>query len=240
MKVALVTGAYKGLGLAWCKVLSERGYSVVLTARDFEKAQKATFDLGPNVHPFALDPTDESQLKAAAEFVSQKFGKLDLLVNNAGINPKDFPDKQKMAEGFYLDSLKAETLLQVIHVNSIAPLLAVKHFRSLLKLSDSPKVVNVSSWLSSVTNLKFGGHYGYVGSKNLLNVFNKSMALEIQSDGICCVNVNPGWVQTEMGGSKATFTPEQAVGNLLNNIVDVVQLDDTGKFFNYDGTEHPW
>lgn len=145
-----------------------------------------------------------------------------------------------MAKAFYLNDLDAKEMLQVLHVNSIAPLLIVKHFRPLLKKSERPIVINISSWLGSVTNLTFGGHCGYVGSKNLLNVLNKLMANELKSDNIICFNVNPGWVQTDMGGGKAKFTAEQAVTNILTNIVSKISITDSGKFLNYDGIEHPW
>ena len=243
MKVALVTGAYKGLGLEWCRQLARQGYDVILTARDLDKAKQATDSLakqGLSVHPRSLEMSDESQIKELANWVFETFGKIDFIINNAGVNPKDYPDKRKMAKAFYLNDLDAEELLNVIHVNSIAPLLVVKHFRSLLKLSESPLVLNISSWLGSVTNLKFGGHYGYVGSKNLLNVFNKSLSYELKGDGIICVNINPGWVQTDMGGKNASFTPEDAVKNILLNVIPNLSIDQTGSFLNHDGTIHPW
>lgn len=243
MKTALVTGAYKGLGLEWCRQLGKQGYQVILTARDLDTATEAAFLLkneGLTIYPKALDVSREDQLQDLALWIDETFGAIDLIINNAGVNPKDYKDKSRMAKAFYLKDLDAEELLSVITVNSIAPLLVVKHLHQLLLKSSRPLVVNISSWLGSVSALTFGGHYGYVGSKNLLNVFNKSMALELKTDGIICVNVNPGWVQTDMGGSKAQFTTEQAVSNLLENIVGRVTVDDTGKFFNYDGTEHPW
>lgn len=243
MKTALVTGAYKGLGLEWCRQLAQQGYNVILTARDLEKAQQAAESLNSNavaVYPKALEITDEKQIQEIAQWTQEKFGRIDLIVNNAGINPKDYADKSRMAKAFYLNELDAGEMLNVIHTNSIAPLLIVKHFRQLLSSSENPIVINISSWLGSVSNLSFGGHYGYVGSKNLLNVLNKSMANELKQDNIICINVNPGWVQTDMGGQKAQFTPEQAVSNLLTHIVAKVSIADSGKFLNYDGSEHPW
>lgn len=242
--VALVTGAYKGLGYSFCKQLALSGYQVILTARDQSKANQAAKEIeketGVKVYSKALEVTDEPQLLQLASWIKSEFGKVDLIVNNAGVNPKDYADKTKMAKAFYLDSLDANELMEVIHINSIAPLLVVKHFRSLLKQSKRPVVINISSWLGSVTNLGFGGHYGYVGSKNLLNVFNKSMAIELKADAIICVNVNPGWVKTDMGGSKAQFTPDEAAQNILNNVIHKADIQTTGKFLNYNGEEHPW
>ncbi|MFD2200951.1 SDR family oxidoreductase [Shivajiella indica] len=243
MNIALVTGAYKGLGFEWCRQLGRRGYKVILTARDFEKARKAAEVLNQEdlvVYPKQLEVTDESALQELANWGQEMFSRIDLIVNNAGINPKDYSDKNQMAKAFYLDQLDAEEMLKVIHVNSLSPLLVVKHFRSLLKKSQNPKVINISSWLSSVSLLRFGGHYGYVGSKNLLNILNKSMALELQKDGIISVNVNPGWVKTDMGGQKAQFSSDEAVQNILSNVVDKIHLGDSGAFMNFDGILHPW
>ena len=243
MKTALVTGAYKGLGLAWCKELGRQGYRVILTARDLEKAKEAAETLNEQelvIFPKALDVTDERQLEEVASWADEMFGKTDLIVNNAGVNPKDFSDKTKMAKAFYLRSLDAEVISEVIKINSIAPLLVVKHFLPLLQKSEKPIVINISSWLGSVSNLGFGGHYGYVGSKNLLNILNKSMAFELKNDGIICINVNPGWVQTDMGGKKAPYTAEEAVQTIIREVVEKATLEDSGKFLNQDGSEHPW
>lgn len=243
MKIAVVTGASRGLGLAWCRQLAQNGYEVVLTARKAEQAEAAAAALvaeGLQVHPYALEVSSEPQWAALAGWVAERFGQLDLLVNNAGVNPKDYADPVKKAQCFTLEALDAAAMLEVLHINSLAPLLAVKHLRPLLAKSKRPLVVNISSWLGSVNGLQFGGHYGYVGSKNLLNVLNKSMAYELRSEGIVCVNVNPGWVQTDMGGSKAPRTADQAAQELLTHVVDRVSLADTGKFLHHDGSEHPW
>lgn len=243
MKIALVTGAYKGLGFEWCRQLGKQGYKVILTARDSEKAQEAAKLLNEQelvIYPKALEVTDEKQIEEIAVWAHEMFGRIDLIINNAGLNPKDYADKARMAKAFYLNDLDAKEMLDVLHINSIAPLLMVKHFRQLLNKSEKPIVINISSWLGSVTNLTFGGHYGYVGSKNLLNVLNKSMANELKQDNIVCINVNPGWVQTDMGGQKAQFTAEQSVTNILTNILSKVSIPDSGKFLNFDGTEHPW
>jgi NAD(P)-dependent dehydrogenase (short-subunit alcohol dehydrogenase family) len=243
MKIALVTGAYKGLGFEWCRQLGKLGYKVILTARDLEKAQDAAERLNEQelvIYPKALEVTDENQIQAIALWANEMFGHIDVIINNAGINPKDYSDKSRMAKAFYLDSLDAKELMEVIHINSIAPLLIIKHFRLLLKQSEQPIVINISSWLASVSNLTFGGHYGYVGSKNLLNVLNKSMANELKNDNIISINVNPGWVQTDMGGLKAQFTAEEAVKNLIENVLLKVKIAASGKFLNFDGNIHPW
>lgn len=123
MNVALVTAAYKGLGFEWCRQLGIKGYKVILTARDFEKARKSAEILNEQdlvVYPRALEVTDEGQLAQLAMWAEGMFGRIDLIVNNAGINPKDYPDRDQMAKALYLDQLDAEEMLNVIHINSIA------------------------------------------------------------------------------------------------------------------------
>lgn len=243
MKLALVTGAYKGMGLEWVKQLAQEKYTVILTARNLDIAQKAADSLNfpaNQIIPKDLDISSEADIIKLKNWVDENFGKIDLIINNAGINPKDYADKSRMAKAFYLDQLDIEELFEVIKINSIAPLLMVKNFRELLKKSDQPKVVNISSWLGSINKLTFGGHYGYVGSKNLLNIFNKSMSYELINEGIITVNINPGWVKTDMGGQKATLSTEQSINSMIQNVLNKVSINDSGKFFNYDGTEHPW
>jgi len=241
-KIALVTGGSSGMGLEWCRQLSAQGYNVILTARSLEKATHAAQGMVDPTMVFGkkMDVSFEEDIASLAQWTKENFGKIDLIVNNAGTNPKDFPDPEKRAKAFELDKLDADVMLDVIRINSLAPILITKHFRSLLNKSEKPIVLNISSWLGSVTNLKFGGHYGYAGSKNLLNVLNKLMANELMPESIISVNVNPGWVKTDMGGSKAEFTAEEAVNNMIENVVKRVTINDSGSFLNYDGSIHPW
>lgn len=118
------------------------------------------------MHTKTLEVTQENQIQEIVDWAQTMFGKMDLIINNAGINPKDYADKSKTAKTFNLKDLDAQELLDVIHINSIAPLLMVKHFKPLLLLSEKPVVINISSWLGSVIELSFGGHSGYVGIKN--------------------------------------------------------------------------
>ncbi|MCK6609566.1 MAG: SDR family oxidoreductase [Bacteroidia bacterium] len=242
MKTALVTGASKGMGLEWCRQLGQNGYLVFLSARSQDQAETAAARLrqeGIDCIGIVLDSGNEESILLAAEIIQEHCMALDLLVNNAGINPKDYPDKEKMASCFKLESLNADAVLEVMKVNSLGPLLVVKHMLPLLKNSPEPKVLQISSWLGSVSQVQFGGHYGYAGSKNLLNMLNKLMANELKQDGIISVCVNPGWVQTDMGGSKANFTIQEAVSNMLS-LVSILKPEDSGKFLNYDGEIHPW
>ena len=242
-KIALITAGHKGLGLGWSEYLSELGYDVIIAGRSIPTMIDAADQIKTKKRKaFAMevDVASEQSIKSLAKTVHDTFGRLDLLINNAGVNPKDFKDKEKARAGFNLEFLDPEILIDVYRVNSLGPILMVKHFKELLAKGQDKTVVNISSWLGSISNLSFGGHYGYVSSKNLLNVLNKSMALEIKNSGIKSLNVNPGWVKTDMGGSKAQFTPIESANLVYQNVILKTQMEDTGKFYNYDGTVHPW
>lgn len=245
MKIALVTGAYKGLGYAWCEELSKKGYHVILTARDLEKAKNAASILNQQfvvVYPLELDATNEDSIQKTAQWVEEKFGKLDLLVNNAGINSgtRAKGDKELQAKNLSLQQLDKNEVLNMLEINAIAPIIVARNFAHLLSKSEEGKVINTGSWLGSITNKNNGGNYSYAVSKSALNMMNRALAFDLVSFGITSVVVNPGWVSTDMGGSSAQFTPNQAVNNLISNVVDKISVKDTGNFFNYDGSIHPW
>ncbi len=242
-KIALVTGAYKGLGLEWSRQLAKEGFTVILTARNYIKAKKAADDLQKEdlqIIPKALDVANEQNIKKIADEIKTEFGHLDLLINNAGINSKDSGDNNLFMKSFRLADLDAEEVLRHIRINSIAPIITVKHFRNLLNKSNNPIVVSISSWLGSISKKNIGGHYGYATSKSALNMMNKAMALELQDEGIIAIVVNPGWVQTDMGGTKAPLITKQSVRGLIDNVINKINIGDTGKFYQWDGSEHPW
>ena len=142
MKTAIVTGADKGLGFEWCKQLGTLGYIVILTARNISKANEASMklkDMGITVITKQLDVTNENEIKNLEAKIRKEFGTVDLIVNNAGINSKDSPDKNLFMKSFRLCDLDALEVLRHIHVNSIAPVIMVKHFKDLLKKSPKPK-----------------------------------------------------------------------------------------------------
>ncbi len=244
MRTALVTGAYKGLGIEWCRQLGKKGYTVILTARRLDKAQAGANELGKDgliIVPKAVDVSKEAQIASLAAEVEKEFGHLDVLVNNAGINSKDSPNELVVRKSTFLSELDPEEVLKHITINSISPILMVKHFRKLLNQSDKPIVVSISSWLGSIaTKDSMRGHYSYCTSKTALNMMNRAMSIELREEGIISIVVNPGWVQTDMGGQTADLKPEQSVGGLIENVLEKITIEDTGNFFQWNGTKHPW
>ncbi|MBA2612813.1 MAG: SDR family oxidoreductase [Bacteroidetes bacterium] len=245
MKIALVTGAYKGLGLEWCKQLSNIGYTVILTARDIEKAKEAALIMDPTltkVIPKALEVTDEHQIRELVDWVNLTFGKLDVLINNAGINSgtRAKGDKELAQKNLSLEILDATEVLNMFHINAIAPVLVAKYFKGVLAKAEIPKIINIGSWLGSISIKTTGGNYSYAVSKSALNMMTRALAFDLVKENIITVVVNPGWVQTDMGGGKAALTTEQSVKGLLENVLHKITLQDNGKFLQWDGSEHTW
>lgn len=245
MDIAVVTGASKGLGLEWCNQLAHLGYKVILTARDLSKAKEAAEILNEQdlvVYPRKLDVTSEAEANDLFNWCSEMFGKVDLLINNAGINSgtRAQGDKSLLLKNISIESLDKSEVLSMIDINAISPILFAQTMRPLLAKSDNPKIINIGSWLGSISIKQSGGNYSYAVSKSALNMLNRAFAFDIKEDNIISIVVNPGWVQTDMGGERAQFSPEQSVNNLIKNVMNKITIKNSGEFINYDGTSHPW
>lgn len=244
MDVAIVTGAAKGMGLEWVKQLAQAGYRVVLTASTLAKAEAAAEDLIERelvVYPQKLDVTSAEDRKALAAWAEHMFGRVDLLVNNAGVNSRTRArgDQEQLEKNLLIEKLDKQELFALMDINAVAPIQLANELRPLFKHSTKPLVINIGSWLGSISIKNTGGNYTYAVSKSALNMMNRAFANDAHAEGLCSIVVNPGWVQTDMGGVKAQFTETAAVQN-MRMLIENLSLEDSGKFFNYDGTEHPW
>lgn len=232
-KIALVTGANRGIGLEVCKQLLEKGFQVILTCRDAAKGKKASEGLNAGNGPgklflHQLDVSDMESVLAAAKYVEDQFGHLDVLINNAAIN---YDTWQKAVDP------DLEESRQTLDVNLFGPWRMVKVFLPLIRKSRSGRIVNVSSGSGALSGME-GGTPAYSISKAALNVLTIKLAAETRQDGILVNSVGPGWVRTDMGGSNATRSiPEGARG-----IVWAATLPNdgpTGGFFR-DGKRIDW
>jgi len=239
-KIALVTGGNRGLGYEFCRQLAAKGYNVLLTARDSEEGKNATETLrsqGYDVSFFPLSVDNENEIKQAVSLVEKTYGKIDLIVNNAGVNPDS--DGYNFDKNVYLGDLDSEEFLSMVRVNSLGPILTIKHFQHLLAKAEEPKVLNITSWMGSIGNRKKGGNYSYCASKAALNMMTKLSAFDLREKNIIAICANPSSVKTRMGGENAQFTPEESVSKLLI-ILDKVTIEDSGRFYHIDGTVHEW
>ncbi|MCB9675471.1 MAG: SDR family NAD(P)-dependent oxidoreductase [Alphaproteobacteria bacterium] len=232
-RVAVVTGANRGLGRECVRQLADLGYTVVLTARTEEKAQAAASamnrELGDErVVPFALDVTDESRAAALAAMIQSRFGRLDALVNNAGAI---FDDPRRST---ILDTTP-DILKRTFENNTVGAFVVTRALAPLLVKSRG-NVVNVSSGMGGLSQMG-GGFPGYRLSKAALSALTRIFHAEL-GDAIHINAVCPGWVKTDLGGPNAT----RDVTTGASGIVWAATLDDdgpSGGFFR-DGIEIPW
>jgi len=231
VRVALVTGANRGIGFEVCRQLATRGFAVLLTARDAEKAQSAANRLASigQVEPLALDVADASSIKNAENEVVTKYGYLDVLVNNAGINY----DTWETAEDADING----TVMQTITTNLSGPWRVCQAFLPLLRKSRAARIVNVSSESGSLAEMG-AGPPAYQVTKAALNALTRTLAGELRHAHILVNAVCPGWVATDMGGAGAP----RSVNEGAEGIVWAATLPDngpTGGFFR-DGKPLAW
>jgi NAD(P)-dependent dehydrogenase (short-subunit alcohol dehydrogenase family) len=223
--VCLVTGASRGIGREVCRQLAAAGHTVLLTSRNAEAAATAAKAVGAT--PLRLDVTDRESVALTAATVKDRHGKLDVLVNNAAITY----DTWQRAITADLGVVR-----QAAETNLYGPWLMVEQFLPLLRNSDHPRIVNVSSEAGSLTNMG-GGTPGYTASKAALNALTRMLAAELRAERILVNAVCPGWVATDMGGPGGRPVAEGAA-----SVVWAAILPDngpTGGFFR-DGRPLPW
>jgi NAD(P)-dependent dehydrogenase (short-subunit alcohol dehydrogenase family) len=228
--VIIVTGGNRGIGFEICRQLAGRGAQVVLTARQPEAGQEAVKrlaaqKLSSDFHP--LNVTDPEGAAALRDHVERAFGRLDVLINNAGIYPKE--------DSSGLD-VSLETVRATLETNTLAPLYLSQTMAPLLKRSKSARIINVSSGLGALSEMQ-GGHAAYRISKTALNAVTAILAAEL--NGAVAVNsVCPGWVRTDMGGPNAERDVSQGAAGAVWLALDAPQSL-TGKFVR-DRTVIPW
>ena len=241
-KVALITGANRGLGFETARQLGKKGVTVVVAARTLDAAQKTARTLqGEGIDAFAvqLDTTKSADRTAAAKAVAEKYGKLDILINNAGVGPQDGLDKPKTIE------TTEEELQHVFGTNLFATIAVTREFLPLLKKSPAGRIVNLSSILGSIalhadpaSPIAGAKLFAYDASKAALNMFTVHLAAELKGTHIKVNSAHPGWVKTEMGGSNATLEVEDGAKTSVE--LALIDADGPDGRFIHMGRELPW
>jgi NAD(P)-dependent dehydrogenase (short-subunit alcohol dehydrogenase family) len=228
MQVAVITGANRGIGREVCRQLAGRGYLAVLGSRDAEKGERAARELGsPNVVARRLDVSDDASVGAFADWIDAAHGGCDVLVNNAAV---DYDTDQRAA------SADLARVRDDLETNLFGAWRTTQALLPLLRRSDHPRVVNVSSGAGSISEMG-GGTPAYKLSKVSLNALTRMLAAELRGDGVLVNSVCPGWVATDMGGAGGRPVADGAAG-----IVWAATLPDdgpTGGFFR-DGRPVAW
>lgn len=205
-RVALVTGANRGIGFEIARELARLGYLVALGSRDAAEGQAAADQLrgeGIEVPVIELDTSDPESCKKAVNDVLSMLGRIDVLVNNAGV----FLEKTATGESSALD-VRPETVMATLRTNLIGPLALIQAVVPAMRKQAYGRIVNLSSGLGQLSEM--GGSFaGYRMSKTALNALTRTMAAELSEDPIKINAMCPGWVRTDMGGPEATRTVEQ-------------------------------
>jgi NAD(P)-dependent dehydrogenase (short-subunit alcohol dehydrogenase family) len=223
--VALVTGANRGIGKEVARQLAERSYEVLLSARDGAKAGAAAQELsestGGAVRAVTLDVSDPASIQAAAERVTEEMGRLDVLVNNAGVGT-DF--------GVSGTAPDFDAVQRALDTNFFGAYRLTVAMLGLLRESAHPRIVNVSSGMGGVAEMG-GWSPGYRVSKAAMNAMTRILSTELKGEGILVNSACPGFVNTDMGGPMGAQKPvEEGAGG----IVWLATLPDdgpTGGFF---------
>lgn len=238
-RTALVTGANKGIGLAIARGLAAAGHDVWIGCRDRDRGEAAVAELGGQgvtVRLLPLDVTDDASVRAAAAALAEQTGRLDVLVNNAGIAGRaDLSPSQQP-----VDDIKA-----IYEVNVFGPIRMTQAFLPLLKASDSPRIVMMSSGLGSITNNSDPGWSayatnlaGYNTSKMALNGITVTFAKELGALGFKVNAACPGYVATDLNGHRGPRSTEQGA-TIAIRLATLGPDGPNGGFFNEDGPL-PW
>jgi NAD(P)-dependent dehydrogenase (short-subunit alcohol dehydrogenase family) len=236
MKKALVTGANKSIGFETARQLAQLGYFVYIGSRGKTKGLEAIEKLKAmgltNVDCIQLDVTDINSIRSARQELEGKTRKLDVLINNAGISG-GFPQPAT--------KISIETLRHVFETNFFGVVQVTQEFMELLKKSDQPRIVNVTTELSSLTNHSDPNWIfaqfkpaAYGPSKTALNAYTLMLSVELKDTNFKVNCVCPGFTATDFNNHQGTKTVEQGASAIVK-YATIGSTGSTGKFFNEDG-----
>lgn len=227
-RIAVVTGANRGIGFAVARALATQGCATVLCARNATRGAEALHALEAERLPVVLrrlDVTRSQDVVALARWLGEQFGRVDVLVNNAGI----LLESRASDARHTADPLRVSmpTLLEHFNVNTLG---AVRMIQALTPLMGSDaRIVNVSSGLGQLSDMQ-GGLLGYRLSKTALNAATRVFAHELAERGIRVYAACPGWVRTDLGGARAPRSPEEGADTIVW-LATATPAPETGLFY---------
>jgi len=199
-RVALVSGGNRGIGREVARQLAGQGYRVVIGSRDLAKGEEVAQELGKDVSAVQLDVTDEASVVAAVASVEKDLGRLDVLVNNAGI----------AGGGWSTDAVDADLdeVRRTLETNLFGAWRLTEEALPLMRRNGYGRIVNISSGMGQLSDM--GGHSpGYRVSKTGLNVLTRMLTAELGEENILVNSVCPGWVRTDMGTQAARVSVKE-------------------------------
>lgn len=230
-RIALITGANRGIGLETAQQLARRGFHVIIAARDEGSGRQSvkTIEAAAGKATFlSLDVSNSRSIREAASRFAAIADHLDVLINNAGI----YPD-----EGFNILTVARERMVETLQTNTLGALEVTQAFLPYLRRSSAARVINLSSGYGQLDGLS-PDVPSYCLSKLAINGLTIMLAKALGADHIAVNSMCPGWVRTDMGGPKATRSVEEGADTAVW-LADVAPQEFTGKFFR-SREEIPW
>ena len=232
MTSVLVTGSNRGLGLEWVKQYAKEGWQVFATCRHPTEA----FDLQDlsirqkNISIHRLDVTKPDEINAVAvELLNES---IDVLLNNAGVYLEKFWEVS-------LGCLRYEDWEYTFQVNTMGAVRLAEAFQDHVARSKKRLIATISTHMGSITDIDEPGSYYYRSSKAALNAAMKGLSRELKPLRIGVLLLHPGWVRTRMGGQDTSLLPPESVRS-MRKLVENFTIEQTGRFYRYDGIEMPW
>ncbi|MDT8429743.1 MAG: SDR family oxidoreductase [Pseudomonadales bacterium] len=237
--VALVTGGNKGIGFQVVRELAILGATVLIGARSETFGNEAVSKLrdeGLQADPIPLDVSNQSSIQAAERLIRKRFGRLDILINNAGI---------AIDQGISPSQLSIDIFRQTFETNVFGAFLVTQIMLPLMKIAGTGRIVNVSSGLGSLTQnsnpeYEFAGVklLAYNSSKTTLNSLTVQFAHELKDSQIKINSADPGFTATDLNGNRGTRTVEQA-SKIIIKLATLDESGPTGGFYDENGVV-PW
>jgi NAD(P)-dependent dehydrogenase (short-subunit alcohol dehydrogenase family) len=224
----LVTGANRGIGHELVRQLVERGDDVDAVSRTPQEIVYEDKAADSRIRLFRCDIADDASVRALAAGLVD--AAIDIVINNAGVGGGN---RQSLRD---LDFAEA---LRTYNVDALGALRVSLALLPHVRRGEGKKLVPITSGLGSIGDNKSGGHYAYRMAKAALNMMAKNLAMDLRGDGVTSIVVNPGWVQTDMGGSHAAITPAESVRGMLR-VIESATLAASGEFLDWNGGRYPY
>ncbi|HEX4452288.1 MAG TPA: SDR family oxidoreductase [Kofleriaceae bacterium] len=224
----LVTGANRGIGHELVRQLVERGDDVDAVSRTPQEIIYEDKAADSRIRLFRCDIADDASVRALAAELGD--AAIDIVINNAGVGGGSHQSVRD------LDFAEA---LRTYNVDALGALRVSLALLPHVQRGEVKKLVHVTSGLGSIGDNKSGGHYAYRMAKAALNMMAKNLAMDLRGDGITSIVVNPGWVQTDMGGNHAAITPAESVRGMLR-VIESATLAESGQFLDWKGGRYPY
>jgi NAD(P)-dependent dehydrogenase (short-subunit alcohol dehydrogenase family) len=229
-KSVLITGASRGLGESLVKRFADDGWLVFSGRRSLASSSTPVRDVSDRVTLLGLDVLDAASVARAAKGVSERTRGLDVLINNAAVNPQ--------RDAAALGELDFDAIRLAYEVNAIGPLRVTQAFASLLERGERRLVVNISSEAGSLQHSWRDKGFGYCMSKAALNMQTTMLNLALKPQGVDVISLHPGWMRTDMGGPNAALDPAESAEGVYRIVTRADAT--TPRFVQHDGKPFPW